>query len=89
MQRYKVNKENTIFVGDDLFDAEMRPYCEFMACPSNSHYLMKKMSDYILNTPSGEGCIQELYEYMYKKEMIKEASIEAVINRDSEESVKY
>ena len=89
LQKYKVTKEMTVFVGDDLFDAEMRPYCAFMACPANSHYFMKKESDYILNTPSGEGCIQELYEHMYKKGMIKEASIESVIFRDSQESVKY
>ena len=61
LSKYKVNKKETIFVGDDLFDAEMRSFCGFMACPSNSHYLMKRNSDLILNTSSGYGCIQELF----------------------------
>ena len=81
--------EETIFVGDDLFDAEMRSFCGFMACPSNSHYLMKKNSDLILNACSGYGCIQELFEYMVSKSMIKEPSKESVIRKDSSESVKY
>ena len=89
LKKYSLLPENTIFVGDDLFDAEMRKYCKLMACPSNSHYLMKRCSDVILETSSGMGCIQELYEYMITKNLINEASIESVILRDSEESVKY
>lgn len=89
LKKYNLGKENTIFVGDDLFDAEMRDFCKFMACPSNSHYLLKELSDLILNTSSGEGCVQELYEYMISQKIIKEASIDSVILRDSKESVKY
>lgn len=89
LKKFKVNKEMTIFVGDDLFDAEMREYCKFMACPSNSHYIMKNKSDYILKTSSGEGCVQELYEYMVTNNLIIEATLDSVITRDSEESVKY
>ena len=47
-----------------------------MACPANSHYLMKMNSDLILNTSSGYGCIQELFEYMVSKSMINEPSKE-------------
>ena len=89
LSEYKVDKVNTIFVGDDLFDVEMRSFCEFMACPSNSHYLMKENSDLILNTSSGNGCVQELFEYMISKSMIEEPSNESVIKKDSTESVKY
>ena len=89
LTKYKVSSENTIFVGDDLFDIEMRDYCSLMACPVNSHYLMKESCDIILKTKSGEGCIQELYEYMVNSALIKVPTIKSVINRDSEESVKY
>ena len=67
----------------------MRDYCKFMACPNDSHYLMKQSSDLILNTPSGRGCVQELFEYMVKNKLIKPATIEKIIKRDSIESVKY
>ena len=89
LEEYQIDKKEAIFVGDDLFDAEMRSFCGFMACPSNSHYLMKRNSDLILNTSSGYGCIQELFEYMVSKSMIKEPSKESVITKDSSESVKY
>ena len=89
LEKYQIDKKQAIFVGDDLFDAEMRSFCGFMACPANSHYLMKRNSDLILNTSSGYGCIQELFEYMVSKSMIKEPSKESVITKDSSESVKY
>ena len=89
LDKFKLKPDNVIFVGDDLFDAEMRDFCGFMACPLNSHYQMKELSDLVLSSPSGKGCVQELYEYMVSKEIIPEASFEAVVLRDSKESVKY
>lgn len=89
LKDYKLTSENTIFMGDDLFDVEMRDYCGFMACPKGSHYLMKNNCDVVLETKSGEGCVQELFEYMIKNKIILEPLIESVITRDSNESVKY
>ena len=74
LKDYNLTKEEVIFVGDDLFDIEMRDFCGLMACPSNSHYLMKDKSDYILNTKSGEGCVQELFEKLISDKVIKSRS---------------
>lgn len=89
LKKYKLNSENVIFVGDDLFDVEMREFCKFMVCPKDAHYLMKKNSDLILHSSSGKGCIQELFEYMVINKLISEPSINSVIKKDSNESVKY
>ena len=89
LRDYRLTPESIIFIGDDLFDVEMRDYCSFMACPKGSHYLMKNKSDLILETSSGEGCVQELFEYMIKNKKIIEPSIKNVITRDSNETVKY
>lgn len=89
LRDYRLTPENTIFIGDDLFDVEMRDYCRFMACPKGSHYIMKEQSDLVLETSSGEGCVQELFEYMVKNKIIIEPAIKTVINRDSIETVKY
>ncbi len=89
LKKYNILPENTIFVGDDLFDVEMREFCKLMVCPLDAHYLMKKSSDLILRTSSGKGCIQELFEYMITNKMISEPNLEAVLRRDSKESVKY
>ena len=89
LQNYKVTKEEVIFIGDDLFDIEMRDYSDILACPSNSHYLMKKNADIILSTESGYGCVQELYEILVNTKVINTPSINDVINRDAKESVKY
>ena len=89
LKDYHLTKEEVIFVGDDLFDIEMRDFCSLMACPSNGHYLMKDKSDYVLNTKSGEGCVQELFEKLISDKLIKSPNLEDVIKRDSKESVKY
>lgn len=89
LKDYNLTKEEVIFVGDDLFDIEMRDFCSLMACPSNSHFLMKDKSDYVLNTKSGEGCVQELFEKLISDKLIKSPNLEDVIKRDSKESVKY
>jgi len=89
LQKYKVTSDNTIFVGDDLFDVEMRGFCKLMVCPRDAHYLMKEKSNIILKTSGGKGCVQELFEYMVLNKMISEPNIESVISRDSSESVKY
>ena len=73
LEDYKLKPDNTIFMGDDLFDVEMRDFCRFMACPAGSHYLMKKSCDLVLSTLSGQGCVQELYEYMVKNNLIKKS----------------
>ena len=89
LRRYGMEREDVIFMGDDLFDIEMREYCKLMVCPNDSHYLMKKNSDIILNSKSGRGCVQELYEYMVENKIILPSSLEDVVLKDSNESVKY
>lgn len=89
LNKHNLSLEQVIFVGDDLFDIEMRDYCKLMVCPNNSHYLMRKNSDVVLNSKSGEGCVQELFEYMVINKLLDPPSIENVILRDSQENVKY
>ena len=86
---FKVKKDEVIFVGDDLFDVEMRDFSKLLVCPSNSHYLMKKSADLVLTSPSGYGCVQELYEILVNTKIIKSPSLQEVIYRDAKESVKY
>ena len=89
LQKYNVKPTEVIFVGDDLFDVEMRDYCKLMVCPNDSHYQMKNEADVVLNTKSGRGCVQELFEYMVFNNLIEASTLEDVVLRDSQESVKY
>ena len=89
LDNYKVVKEEVIFIGDDLFDVEMKDFSNLLVCPADSHYLMKKNADIILKTQSGKGCVQELYEILVHTKIIRSPSIQDVINRDAKESVKY
>ena len=50
---------------------------------------MKKSADIVLNSESGYGCVQELYEILVNAKIIKNPSIQEVIDRDAKESVKY
>ena len=87
--QYNCSIDETIFVGDDLFDVEMKSHAGFIACPSNAHYLMKEVADLVLNSASGQGCVQELFEYFVKNSLIRAASLADVVSRDSSEYVKY
>lgn len=89
LKKYNVSADEVIFIGDDLFDIEMRDYCKLMVCPKDSHFLMRKISDITLNTKSGKGCVQELLEYMVTNKLINPSSLKEVILRDSKENVRY
>lgn len=87
--KYGFTPDQTAFVGDDLFDVAMSKSVKISACPSNSHYLMKEISDLVLTAKSGEGCIQELYYLFVESGNYSPASEDRVIQIDSQENVNY
>jgi 3-deoxy-D-manno-octulosonate 8-phosphate phosphatase (KDO 8-P phosphatase) len=81
--------DRILFVGDDLFDVEMREVSQVMVCPRGSSMAMRKVADFILTSESGDCCVQEVYELAVEKGWIEEPSIEEVITIDASESVRY
>ncbi|MFH1325768.1 MAG: HAD hydrolase family protein [archaeon] len=49
--------ENTIFMGDGIFDAKIIRDCKFGIAPSNARIEAKKWADYVTPSNSGEGAV--------------------------------
>ena len=68
-KKYDLNK--TIYIGNDLNDFEAMNLCFYKFCPSDSHKLIKKISDLVLNSQGGEGVIRELVEDVLKIDFLR------------------
>lgn len=66
-----INLLNILYVGNDLNDYHIMKLCGFTACPSDSHYKIKEISDFVLKTPGGGGIARELIEDVFNLEIIK------------------
>ena len=45
--------------------------CKFSACPADSHYLIKKQSNFILKKKGGEGVVTEILEKIFNLNLVK------------------
>jgi len=53
----KFGFENTIYVGDGIFDAPILKDCKFGIAPANARVEAKKMADYVTPSKSAEGAV--------------------------------
>lgn len=53
----KFGFENTIFIGDGIFDAIIIRDCKFGIAPANGRIEAKKWADYVTPSKSGEGAV--------------------------------
>jgi YrbI family 3-deoxy-D-manno-octulosonate 8-phosphate phosphatase len=64
---FKISPEETLYIGDDINDLEAMKLCSIKACPINAHSSIKDISDIILTTNGGDGCLREIYEILKDK----------------------
>jgi N-acylneuraminate cytidylyltransferase/3-deoxy-D-manno-octulosonate 8-phosphate phosphatase (KDO 8-P phosphatase) len=67
----KYNLENLFYVGNDINDYYVMQLCGHSACPSDSHPVIKKTANYLLNTKGGEGVAREILEVIFQLNFIK------------------
>ena len=53
----KFRLENTIFMGDGIFDAPVLKDCKFGIAPQNARKEAKEAADFITASKSGEGAV--------------------------------
>ena len=58
------------YVGNDLNDYYVMKLCGYTACPSDSHFRIKEISDVVLKTPGGGGIVRELLEDVFNIDFI-------------------
>ena len=59
---FEVNKENILFVGDDLNDLTVRKSVGILIAPNDASKKLKRYSDAILKNKGGCGAVRELAE---------------------------
>jgi len=70
MKKSKLNKENIMYIGNDINDYKVMQFCGYTVCPSDSHNAIKKISNIVLKTSGGNGVARELLEDVFNLDLI-------------------
>ena len=61
-----LNKENVLFMGDDIPDYEVMLASGVPTCPADAAEEIKSISSYISHFPGGKGCVRDVIEQVLK-----------------------
>jgi 3-deoxy-D-manno-octulosonate 8-phosphate phosphatase (KDO 8-P phosphatase) len=64
--RYNLDKENVLYMGDDLPDFEIMKMAGFPCCPSDAAEEIRQISLYISHRKGGEGCVRDVIEQVMR-----------------------
>ena len=71
IKKYKLDKDEILYVGNDINDISAMSLCELTFCPSDSHEAVKNIAKVVLKTKGGEGVIREILETHFKLDLYK------------------
>lgn len=66
----RIDRKNICYIGDGKYDLEALQYAGYSACPCDALQEVKNVSNILLNTPGGCGCIAELYTVFHKRNLL-------------------
>jgi 3-deoxy-D-manno-octulosonate 8-phosphate phosphatase (KDO 8-P phosphatase) len=66
IQQNNLNKENILYMGDDIPDYEAMSTSGFAACPADAAEEIKSISGYISPFKGGAGCVRDIIEQVLK-----------------------
>jgi 3-deoxy-D-manno-octulosonate 8-phosphate phosphatase (KDO 8-P phosphatase) len=64
--QFNLQKEDILFMGDDIPDLEAMQYCGLACCPADAVSEIKNISKYISPVKGGEGCVRDVIEKVMK-----------------------
>ena len=65
-EEFQLQKQNILYMGDDIPDLEVMQYCGLACCPSDAVAEIKTISKYISPLKGGEGCARDVIEKVMK-----------------------
>ena len=71
MKQSNSSLDRTLYVGNDLNDYHIMELCGHTACPSDSHVLIKNISQFVLNSRGGDGVAREIIEDIFGLNLLK------------------
>jgi len=66
LESHNLQKENVLFMGDDIPDYEIMLKVGVPTCPSDAAEEIKKIATYISHQPGGHGCVRDIIEQVLK-----------------------
>ena len=63
---HQLNKEEILYMGDDIPDYEVMQYCGLATCPADAVAEIKSISKYISPLKGGQGCVRDVIEKVLK-----------------------
>jgi 3-deoxy-D-manno-octulosonate 8-phosphate phosphatase (KDO 8-P phosphatase) len=63
---HQLNKEEILYMGDDIPDYEVMQFCGLATCPADATAEIKSISKYISPLKGGEGCVRDVIEKVLK-----------------------
>ena len=63
-EKFRITKDNVIYVGNDLNDLESMKMVGFSVCPADAHQSIKEVPSYVLKEKGGNGAVRELAELL-------------------------
>jgi 3-deoxy-D-manno-octulosonate 8-phosphate phosphatase (KDO 8-P phosphatase) len=66
VNKLKIEKEEILYMGDDIPDYEVMQYCGLACCPADAVVEIKRISKYISPLKGGEGCVRDVIEKVLK-----------------------
>lgn len=62
MKSQGYNKEDVVYVGDDINDLECMQGAGYSCCPSDAHEIVRRTVDYVASKSRGAGAIREIID---------------------------
>jgi 3-deoxy-D-manno-octulosonate 8-phosphate phosphatase (KDO 8-P phosphatase) len=66
LEKYQLNNDEVIFMGDDIPDYEVMKVCGCPCCPKDAAWEIKDISCYISNKKGGRGCVRDVMEQVMR-----------------------
>jgi 3-deoxy-D-manno-octulosonate 8-phosphate phosphatase (KDO 8-P phosphatase) len=66
LKKYELNKNEVLYMGDDIPDLEVMRQSGIAVCPSDADSEVKQISSYISDKRGGEGCVRDVIEQVLR-----------------------
>ncbi len=66
LEKYRLQAEQVLYMGDDLTDYFVMKAAGFAACPADAVSEIKAIAHYISDKPAAEGCVREIIEQVLR-----------------------
>jgi len=70
LQKYNLNMNEVMYMGDDLPDLPVMQRVGIPVCPADAVWEIKAISKYISDKPGGRGCVRDVIEQVLRAQQL-------------------